>query len=84
MQTKLVIIGLPGVGKTTIFNALTRADAATGTYGAASDEPNLATVKVPDPRLDILVDLFNPKSTVLPMCSIWMSQALPRASRKKV
>jgi GTP-binding protein YchF len=64
LQTKLVIIGLPGVGKTTVFNALTRAEAVTGTYGAASDEPNLATVKVPDPRLDELVALFNPKSTV--------------------
>jgi GTP-binding protein YchF len=64
LQTKLVIIGLPGVGKTTVFNALTGADATTGTYGAASDEPNLATVKVPDPRLDALTELFNPQRTV--------------------
>jgi GTP-binding protein YchF len=64
LQTKLVIIGLPGVGKTTVFNALTGADATTGTYGAASDEPNLATVKVPDPRLDALTALFNPQRTV--------------------
>jgi GTP-binding protein YchF len=64
LQTKLVIIGLPGVGKTTVFNALTGAEATTGTYGAAADEPNLATVKVPDPRLDALTALFNPQRTV--------------------
>ncbi len=64
MATKLVIIGLPGSGKTTVFNALTRADAATGTFGAAADEPNLATVKVPDPRLDLLTEMFNPQRKV--------------------
>ncbi len=64
MATKLVIIGLPGSGKTTVFNALTRAEAATGTYGGGNDEPNLATVKVPDPRLDTLTELFNPQRKV--------------------
>ena len=64
MATKLVIIGLPGSGKTTVFNALTRADAATGTFGASADEPNLATVKVPDPRLDLLTEMFNPQRKV--------------------
>jgi GTP-binding protein YchF len=62
--TKLVIIGLPATGKTTVFNALTRADAATGTFGSSGDEPNLATVKVPDPRLDALTELFNPEKKV--------------------
>jgi len=64
VQTKLVIIGLPSSGKTTVFNALTRAEAATGTFGASGDEPNLATVKVPDPRLDTLTALFNPQRRV--------------------
>ncbi len=64
VATKLVIIGLPTSGKTTVFNALTRADAATGTFGSSSDEPNLATVKVPDPRLDKLTSMFNPRSEV--------------------
>ena len=64
MTTKLVIIGLPGAGKTTVFNALTRASAQTGGFGASGDEPNLATVKVPDPRLDLLTGMFNPKSKV--------------------
>lgn len=64
MTTKLVIIGLPGAGKTTVFNALTHAEAATGTYGGGADEPNLATVKVPDPRLDRLTEMFQPQRKV--------------------
>ena len=64
MATKLVIIGLPTSGKTTVFNALTRSEAATGTFGANADEPNLATVKVPDERLDRLTELFNPQRKV--------------------
>ena len=63
MATKLVIIGLPAAGKTTVFNALTRAEAQTGGFGAA-DEPNLATVKVPDPRLDRLTEMFKPQRKV--------------------
>jgi len=61
VATKLVIIGLPSTGKTTVFNALTHAEAATGNFGANGDEPNLATVKVLDPRLDALTDLFKPE-----------------------
>lgn len=64
MATTLVIIGLPGSGKTTVFNALTRAEAATGTYTATEDAPNLATVKVPDPRLDLLTTMFKPQRKV--------------------
>ena len=64
MATTLVIIGLPSSGKTTVFNALTGAEAATDTFGMASDEPNLATVKVPDKRLDRLTEMFNPQRRV--------------------
>jgi ribosome-binding ATPase YchF (GTP1/OBG family) len=63
VATTLVIMGLPRSGKSTVFNALTRAEAATGTYGAA-DEPNLATVKVPDARLDTLTAMFKPQRKV--------------------
>ena len=62
--TKLVIVGLPSSGKTTVFNALTRGEAQTGTFGAAEGEPNLATVKVPDPRLDLLTEMFQPQRKV--------------------
>ncbi|MCC6175960.1 MAG: redox-regulated ATPase YchF [Chloroflexi bacterium] len=54
-------MGLPGSGKTTVFNALAQARAAVGGYSAPSSEPNLAVVKVPDPRLDALAPLFEPK-----------------------
>lgn len=62
---RLVIVGLPKSGKTTVFNALTHAEAKTSAYGAsAEDEPNLATIKVPDERLDRLSALFKPKRTI--------------------
>lgn len=64
MATRLVIIGLPAAGKTTVFNALTRAEAKTGGFGGGGDEPNLATVKVPDPRLDVLTEMFKPERKV--------------------
>lgn len=57
-------MGLPGAGKTTVFNALTGAAAATGTFGASTDEANLASVKVPDPRLDKLTEMFKPQRKV--------------------
>lgn len=63
MTTKLVIIGLPAAGKSTVFNALSRSTAETGAFGGA-DEPNLATVKVPDERLDRLTEMFQPQRKV--------------------
>lgn len=60
---KIAIIGLPNSGKTTVFNALTRGTAETTAYASGQLEPNLATVKVPDPRLDVLTRMFNPKKT---------------------
>ncbi len=64
MSLRLVIVGLPQSGKTTVFNALTRSEAVTGGFSSGEGEPNLATVKVPDPRLDSLTPLFNPKRVV--------------------
>ncbi|MGN6564893.1 MAG: redox-regulated ATPase YchF [Thermomicrobiales bacterium] len=64
MSLRLVIVGLPSSGKTTVFNALTRASAATGAYTSAEDQPNLATVKVPDQRLEVLANMFKPKKVV--------------------
>jgi GTP-binding protein YchF len=58
---KIAIIGLPNSGKTTVFNALTRGTAETATYSSGQLEPNLATVKVPDARLDVLARMFTPK-----------------------
>ena len=60
---KIGIIGLPNSGKTTVFNALTGGSAETAVYSSGSLEPNLATVKVPDPRLHVLTGMYKPKKT---------------------
>jgi ribosome-binding ATPase len=57
------IIGLPKIGKTTVFNALTRGKAQTDAYSAAL-APNIGVVKVPDPRLETLTKILKPKRTV--------------------
>ena len=60
---KLGIIGLPGAGKTTIFNALTRGDAPTGHSVGGRFDVLTAVVDVPDPRMDSLSRLFRPRKT---------------------
>ena len=55
---------MPNVGKSTLFNALSAAGAAVANYPFCTIEPNVGVVKVPDPRLDALVDIYHPKSTV--------------------
>ena len=58
---KLGIVGLPNVGKSTLFNAITNAGAESGIYPYCSIEPNVGVVAVPDERLDFLRDLYSPK-----------------------
>ena len=63
MFMKAGIIGLPSVGKTTIFNVLTQGKAAAGPAAGRRLEPNVGIVKVPDARLDLLSTKFNPEKT---------------------
>jgi len=58
------IVGLPNVGKSTLFNAITKKNILAANYPFATIDPNVGVVVVPDERLDFLRDLYNPKSLV--------------------
>lgn len=61
---KLGVIGLPNVGKSTLFNAITKAGAQAANYPFCTIEPNVGIVNVPDSRLDVLNEMYHPKSLV--------------------
>ena len=65
MSLKCGIVGLPNVGKSTLFNALTKAGIAAENYPFCTIEPNVGIVEVPDPRLDALAAIVKPQR-VLP------------------
>ncbi|MBD7969000.1 redox-regulated ATPase YchF [Paenibacillus gallinarum] len=64
MALKAGIVGLPNVGKSTLFNAITQAGAESANYPFCTIDPNVGIVEVPDERLDKLTELVVPKKTV--------------------
>ena len=61
---KLGIVGLPNVGKSTLFNAITNAGAESANYPFCTIEPNVGVVEVPDPRLKALSEIVHPERVV--------------------
>ena len=64
MALKCGIVGLPNVGKSTLFNCLSNAKAQSANFPFCTIEPNLGVINVPDDRLQKLVDIVQPQNTV--------------------
>ena len=79
---QVTIVGLPGSGKTTVYNALTGGSAETGTFSGGRAAPNVGVVKVPDERLDALSTLFKPRKTT-PADVTYVDVALPAGATRE-
>ncbi len=76
MSLKCGIVGLPNVGKSTLFNALTKAGIEAANYPFCTIEPNVGIVEVPDARLGQLAEIIKPqKKSCRPLSSLWISPA---------
>ena len=64
MALQCGIVGLPNVGKSTLFNCLSNAKAQSANFPFCTIEPNLGTINVPDPRLERLAGIVNPQNVV--------------------
>ena len=70
---KLGIVGLPNVGKSTLFNAITKAGAESANYPFCTIDPNVGIVRVPDERLEKLAEMYNPKRSHIPQLSLYIA-----------
>ena len=75
---KLGIVGLPNVGKSTLFNAITTAGAQSANYPFCTIEPNIGVVAVPDKRLDVLAEMS--RTSALSRCRTSASTFSPRCT----
>ena len=79
---KLGIVGLPNVGKSTLFNAITKAGAESANYPFCTIEPNVGVVSVPDKRLDVLEKMYNTKKKVYTAIEFYDIAGLVRGASK--
>lgn len=79
---QVTIVGLPGSGKTTVFNALTGGHAETGGYSGGRAAPNVGVVKVPDARLDRLAGMYAPRKTT-PADVTYVDVAVPAGATRE-
>jgi len=81
---KLGIVGLPNVGKSTLFNALTNAGAESANYPFCTIEPNVGVVAVPDSRMDFLANMYTPEKytpAVIEFFTLRVWSAAPRKAK---
>ncbi|HSP48045.1 MAG TPA: redox-regulated ATPase YchF [Clostridiaceae bacterium] len=79
---KLGIVGLPNVGKSTLFNAITKAGAESSNYPFTTIEPNIGVVTVPDKRLDVLEKLYTSKKKVFTAIEFYDIAGLVKGASK--
>ena len=70
INMKLGIVGLPNVGKSTLFNSLTKAGAESANYPFCTIDPNVGVVTVPDERLNVLGEMYHTKKLFLRLLNL--------------